>query len=72
MTATSGTADADIDVTGFHSVYLGSDREFHYFKLGNVVGNTVYCIKIADLHMKKTYEYDSGDPVETKAVIRKK
>ena len=56
-------------LTGYHSKYLGSDSEYHYLKLGNVVSSKIYRIKLNEVNIESTYPYNQLNPKETGITI---
>ena len=59
-------------LTGAHSFYLGSDKSYHYLKVGNVMGSSIYRIKTEDFTIENTYSYNKENPTQNYIKIKEK
>ncbi len=64
--------ERNLQLTGFHSFYLGSDQSYHYLKVGNVMRSSFYRIRKEELTLKEVYPYNELSPTETFIEIKGK
>ena len=54
--------EKQIHMTGYHSLYLGSDDNYHFIKVGNIMGAKIYRIKIEEFNINNSYSYNFDSP----------